>query len=67
MTIKAPNSPEEVPLTGAEMELVRRIAELNGITEDEAASQLISACMARRIKSKTGKTRAKVYEFKKAK
>lgn len=50
-------------LTDAEMELVRRIARRDGITEDEAATNLIQSALARRVRKRTGKAPAKVYEI----
>lgn len=55
---------EQLPLTEKEHELVRRIAEKNGITEDEAASQLISKEIARRVKKRTGRGPGKVFTYR---
>lgn len=55
---------EHLQLSEKEMELVRRIAEKNGITEDEAATQLISKEIARRVKKRTGKGQGKVFTMK---
>ena len=52
-------------LTVAERALVKRIADRDGISEDEAATNLVKACLARRVKKKTGKAPAKVYTMKK--
>ena len=51
-------------LSKVEREIVKRIAERDGTTEDEAASKLVSAALARRVKKKTGKTPARVYSIK---
>lgn len=61
MTEKAP---ESVPLTGKELDLIKRIAARDGITEDQAATNLGKAGLARRVKKRTGKAPAKVYGFK---
>ena len=53
--------PNAVPLTEREREVIKRIAERDGISEDEAASNLVSAALARRVRKKTGKGPAKVY------
>lgn len=53
--------PNSVPLTQRERDLIRAIAHRDGISEEEAASNLISAAIARRVKKRTGKTQAKVY------
>lgn len=50
-------------LTDNERELVRRVAEAEGITEEEAASNLVSGGLARRVKKRTGRTPAKVYQL----
>lgn len=57
--------PNSVPLTAAEREVIKRIAERDGITEDEAASNLVSAALARRVKKRTGKSPARIYGFRK--
>jgi hypothetical protein len=56
--------PDETALTRQEREMVKRLAERDGISEDEAASRLVSRCIARRVKKKTGKTPAKVYSIR---
>lgn len=55
---------EATHLTKQEMELVKQIAQRDGITEDEAASRLFSAALARRVKKRTGKAPAKSFERK---
>jgi hypothetical protein len=47
-----------------EMELIRRIAKRDGITEDEAATNLGKAALARRTRKRTGKGPARVYSMK---
>lgn len=39
---------EQIPLSAKERELVRRIAERDGITEDQAATNLVKQELARR-------------------
>ena len=56
---------EPVPLSDREMELVKRVAKRDGVTEDEAASRLFSEGMARRVKKRTGRAPAKVYSMRK--
>lgn len=54
--------PDEVTaLTTKERELLKRIAQRDGMTEDEAATQLVKAALARRVRKRTGKGPAKVY------
>ena len=48
-------------LTARERELLKRIAERDGVTEDEAATRLVKTALARRVKKRTGKSPAKVY------
>lgn len=56
---------EQTALTKQEMDLVRRIAARDGITEDEAATNLVKTALARRVKKRTGKAPARMYQFKK--
>lgn len=53
-----------LPLSEAEMKVVKAIAKRDGITEDEAATQLVQLALARRVKRRTGKTPAKVYSIR---
>lgn len=55
---------EHVPLSAREREVVKRIAERDGVSEDEAASRLVSAALARRVKKRTGRAPAKVYSIR---
>lgn len=55
---------DDVPLTEREREQIRRIAERDGVTEDEAATRLFSAALARRVRKRTGKGPAKVYTIR---
>lgn len=55
----------QTTLTQREREMVKRIAARDGISEDEAASNLVSAALARRVKKRTGKAPAKVYSMRK--
>jgi predicted kinase len=56
--------PDNTTLTKQERELVRRIADRDGVTEDEAATRLVKQALARRVKRRTGKAPARVYEMK---
>ena len=58
-----PNKSESVPLSDAERALVKRVAERDGITEDEAASNLIKGELARRAKKRT-RSSAKVLPLR---
>jgi len=55
---------EQLPLSEKEMELVRQIAKRDGVTEDEAATQLVQKEIARRVRKRTGKGPARVYSIK---
>lgn len=57
-------SPDNTSLTGKERELLKRIADRDGITEDEAATNLVKTALARRVKKRTGRNPAKVYGIK---
>ena len=61
MTEKAPT---HAALTAQELELVKRVAQRDGITEDEAATNLARAALARRVRKRTGKGPAKVYSIR---
>lgn len=54
----------QTSLSKAERLMLKRIADRDGITEDEAASNLVSAALARRVKKRTGKAPARVYSMK---
>jgi hypothetical protein len=56
--------PDNTTLTKVERELVKRIADRDGVTEDEAATRLVKQALARRVKKRTGKAPARVYEIK---
>lgn len=48
----------------AEAELVRKVAELYGISEEEAHTNLAKAGLARRVKKRTGSSPARVYSIR---
>lgn len=56
---------ESLALSEKEMEQVRRIAKRDGITEEEAATKLVQAALARRVRKRTGKGPARVYGLRK--
>lgn len=58
------HEPDRTTLTKQERALVKRIADRDGVTEDEAASRLVKEAIARRVKKRTGKTQAKVYDVR---
>ena len=51
--------------TSKELDLIKRVAERDGITTDEAATNLGKAALARRTRKRTGKAPARVYSIKK--
>lgn len=55
----------QVPLNAKERELVRKVAQRDGISEDEAASNLVKAALARRAKKRGGT--ARIYTMKRPK
>lgn len=61
MTQKAP---EPTAFTAKELELIERVAKRDGISVDEAATNLAKAGLARRVRKRTGKGPARVYGFK---
>ena len=56
--------PESAALTEKELELVKRVAQRDGITTDQAATNLAKAALARRVRKRTGKGPARVFEMK---
>jgi hypothetical protein len=59
------DAPEETTaFSERELELVRRIAKRDGITEAQAATNLAKTALARRVRKRTGKGPAKVYGLK---
>jgi hypothetical protein len=45
--------------------VLKAIAARDGITEDEAATNLVKAALERMVRRRTGRGPAKVYSFKK--
>ena len=56
---------ERVNLTDEEAELAAQIAAQFGLTVEEATTLVVKACIARRMKKRTGKNPAKVYSIRK--
>ena len=56
--------PDNTSLSRQERALVKRVADRDGITEDEAATNLFRAALQRRVRKKTGKGPAKVYSMR---
>lgn len=50
--------------TAKELELIERIAQRDGISVDEAATNLGKAALARRTKKRSGKSPARVYSIR---
>ena len=55
---------QPLDLSDAEMAVVKRIAEHEGITEDEAATQLVQKEIARRVRKRTGRGPARVFQMR---
>lgn len=55
---------ESVALSARERELTQRVADLYGLTLEQAASALVQAALARRVRKRTGKAPARVYSVK---
>jgi hypothetical protein len=53
-----------LPLTKAEHEVVKRIAQRDGISEDEAATLLVKGALERRVRKRTGKGPARVFKIR---
>lgn len=56
--------PDITTLSAKEREVVKKIAERDGVSEDEAATRLVKQALARRVKKRTGKSPARVLEMK---
>lgn len=56
--------PESAAFTAKELELIERIAKRDGISIDQAATNLGKAGLARRVRKRTGKGPARVYPIK---
>lgn len=56
---------EKTNLSDREMDLVRQVAELRGITVEEAADQLRREGLEQRFRKKTGRAPARVYDIRK--
>jgi ribosomal protein L23 len=52
---------ERVSLSEKEAELAKEIATRFGLSVEEATTLVVKACIARRMKKRTGKNPAKVY------
>ena len=55
---------ENLVLSKKEAELVKETARIYGISEEEAATLIVKASIARRMKKRTGKAPARVYSIK---
>ncbi|HYF35661.1 MAG TPA: hypothetical protein VD994_10255 [Prosthecobacter sp.] len=58
------NKAPDTAFTEEEAALVRKVAELYGITEEEAHTNLAKAGLARRVKKRTGSNPARVYQIR---
>jgi hypothetical protein len=56
---------ERVTLTKNEAALAAEIAKRYSLTLEEATTLIVKACIARRMKKRTGKNPAKVYAIRK--
>lgn len=52
---------DSTALSDKEIELVRRIAKRDGISEEQAATRLAQTALARRVRKRSGRVPAKVY------
>lgn len=57
----------DLQLTKAESAYAERIAEMKGITKEEAAELIIKRSLEDRVKRRTGKNPARVYDMKRKK
>jgi hypothetical protein len=61
VTNKALNSDVPILLSDKERELLKAYAAMYGLTEEEAATKLVTEGVARRVRRNTGKAPARVY------
>jgi hypothetical protein len=54
---------DQTNLTGTERAMLKRISERDGVSEDEAATLLVKAALERRVRKRTGKGPARVFEM----
>lgn len=57
-------TPSVATFSDRELELLKRVAERDGITVEEAVTNLGKAALARQLKKKTGKAPARVYSMR---
>ena len=57
--------PEVTALSKKERLILQAIAERDGISEDEAATNLVKAALERMVRRRTGRAPARIYSFKK--
>jgi predicted kinase len=55
---------DQTNLNKAERAVVKKIADRDGISEDEAATQLVKAALERRVRKRTGKGPARVFQMR---
>lgn len=55
---------EQTALSKKESDLLKAIAERDGITPDEAATNLVKAALERMVRRRIGRGPAKVYNIK---
>lgn len=58
------NRDETLVLSKEEADLAKQIAKRKGISEEEAATLVMKASIARRVRKRTGKGPARVYPIK---
>jgi hypothetical protein len=56
--------PVTTAFTAKELELIERVARRDGISNDEAATNLGKAALARRVRKRTGRGPARVFSMK---
>lgn len=55
---------EPLVLSKGEADLAKQVAKRNGISEDEAATLIVKASIARRVRKRTGKGPARIYSIR---
>lgn len=57
-------SEDQTNLNKAERGMLKKIADRDGVSEDEAATQLVKAALERRVRKRTGKGPARVFQMR---
>lgn len=63
----AEHEPDLTTFSNAELEQIRRIADRDGVTLEQAATKLTQQWLQEKVKRRTGKAPARVFQMRKGK